>query len=72
MAFASSLHLPRSTSLHAVLAQALATFKEARARRAQYLRVLAELSATTDRELADLGISPLSIRDIAYQAAYGA
>ena len=36
-----------------------------------YLRTMAELNALTDRELADLGISRLAIRDIAHEAAYG-
>lgn len=36
-----------------------------------YLRTVAELNALTDRELADLGISRLAIRDIAHEAAYG-
>ena len=35
-----------------------------------YRRTLAELEALTDRELCDLGISRLSIRAIAYRAAY--
>ena len=36
-----------------------------------YLRTVAELNACTDRELSDLGISRLSITDIAREAAYG-
>ncbi len=37
-----------------------------------YLSVYDELAACSDRDLADLGISRLNIRDIARQAAYGA
>ena len=36
-----------------------------------YNRTVAELNTLTDRELADLGISRLSIGDIAHEAAYG-
>lgn len=36
-----------------------------------YLRTVTELNALTDRELADLGIARMSIRDIALEAAYG-
>jgi uncharacterized protein YjiS (DUF1127 family) len=47
-------------------------FREARARRAVYSRTVRELSLLNDRDLADLGISRLSIRDIAYKHAYKA
>lgn len=40
-------------------------------RRAVFARTVRELNALTDRELADLGISRFSIRDVAAQAAYG-
>lgn len=36
-----------------------------------YTQTVAELNALTDRELADLGISRLTIADIAREAAYG-
>lgn len=35
-----------------------------------YQRTLDELQSLSDRELADLGISRLSLRSIAYRAAY--
>lgn len=41
------------------------------ARRRVYARTLAELRQLTDRELADLGISRMSIGDVAREAAYG-
>ncbi|NOX40197.1 MAG: DUF1127 domain-containing protein [Alphaproteobacteria bacterium] len=44
---------------------------ERRALRSAYVRTLRELEATSDRDLADIGISRLSIKDIAYEAAYG-
>jgi uncharacterized protein YjiS (DUF1127 family) len=37
-----------------------------------YRRTYAELASLTDRELADLGISRVAIRDIAREAVYGA
>jgi uncharacterized protein YjiS (DUF1127 family) len=36
-----------------------------------YTRTVAELNALSDRELGDLGISRLSIPEIAHEAAYG-
>ncbi len=40
------------------------------ARRAIYAQTLKELQSLTDRELLDLGISPLSIHEVARQAAF--
>jgi uncharacterized protein YjiS (DUF1127 family) len=50
--------------LFARLAQALADHRA-------YVALHAELNALTERELADLDISRLSIRDIAREAIYG-
>jgi uncharacterized protein YjiS (DUF1127 family) len=44
--------------------------KEAVARRRLYSRTLAELTALTDRDLTDLGLSRANIADLAYEAAY--
>ena len=44
---------------------------EARARRAKYAEVLSYLDSLTNAELADLGVSRLSITDIARKTAYG-
>lgn len=41
------------------------------ARRRLYSRTLAELRQLSDRELADLGISRLSLTEVAREAAYG-
>ena len=59
-------YLPRNqrSGLFARLAQAVADHRA-------YLALHAELDALTDRELADLDISRLSIRDIAREAVYG-
>jgi len=37
-----------------------------------YRRTLGELQALNERELRDLGLSRLSIRDVAYESVYGA
>lgn len=49
----------------------LKSIRAALERRAVYARTVRELNALTDRELADLGISRVSIRDLAAEAAYG-
>jgi len=41
------------------------------ARRSTYVRTLNELEGTSDRDLADIGISRLSIKEVAYETAYG-
>lgn len=41
------------------------------AQRRTYARTVAELNSLTDRELADLGISRISIPEVAHEAAYG-
>lgn len=47
------------------LGKALADFR-------LYRTTLDELNALSDRELADLGLSRLAIREVAYQSVYGA
>ncbi|WP_240335555.1 DUF1127 domain-containing protein [Pseudotabrizicola algicola] len=49
----------------------LAKWNVARERRAVYLQTLNELSAMSDRDLADINVARVSIEDIARQAAYG-
>jgi len=51
------------------LRTAIADFKIARARRAIFEKVYGELSTMTNRDLADINVSRLSIRDIARAAA---
>jgi uncharacterized protein YjiS (DUF1127 family) len=53
------------------LAGWLARTRKALDDRRLYRRTLDELSALSDRELADLGLSRLSVRDIAYESVYG-
>jgi uncharacterized protein YjiS (DUF1127 family) len=45
--------------------------KDAYAKRRIYVQTVEELNKLTDRELGDLGISRLSITDVAREAAYG-
>lgn len=45
--------------------------RDAFAKRRVYVQTVEELNRLTDRELADLGISRLSIEDVARDAAYG-
>ena len=53
-----------------LIGTAVASVKAAIARHAIYVQTLNELNALTDRELADLGISRLNIRDVAAKSAY--
>ena len=68
MAHAISLNAyadyPDQPSLFARMRQAVANHRAYRA-------VYDELNALTDRELADLDLSPLNLRDIAREAIYG-
>lgn len=47
----------------------VADFKASRARRAVYKATFQALSDMTDKDLADIGVSRLSIRDISLEAA---
>ena len=44
---------------------------ERHAQHSAYVRTLRELQRSSDRDLADIGISRLSIKEIAYEAVYG-
>ncbi len=48
----------------------MASFKHRQEQRRAYIETLGQLSAMTDSELADIGLSRLMIRDVAMQAAY--
>ena len=68
MAFASITPTSaRGASLIERLRATVSEFGAARARRAEYLRTKAELSAMSDRDLADIGISRHDIDAIASQ-----
>lgn len=47
------------------------TLRENRQRQRLYRQTVRELSALTDRELADLGLHRSAIENIAHEAAYG-
>lgn len=70
MAYANTTRVARRGLLDrlALLKEGFATAVQ---QRRIYARTVAELNALTDRELTDLGISRLSITDLAHQAAYG-
>lgn len=61
---------PASNQIVTTLRTAYENFKAARARRAVYRTTLNELSALSNRDLADLGISRAGIRALAYEQAY--
>ena len=48
-----------------------ARFAEVIAQRKVFRTTLTELEALTNRELNDLGLTRTTIRDVAYEAAYG-
>ena len=60
-----------SASLLGRLAALRSQLADAAAKRKVFNTTLRELEALTPRELADLGIAPTLIREIAYEAAYG-
>ena len=70
MAYVNTTRVARKGLLDrlAVLKDGVATAVQ---RRRTYARTVAELTALTDRDLTDLGISRLSIPEIAHEAAYG-
>lgn len=72
MALMNSVHVPQQAGLLNAFASIMATFAEKRARAGEYRRILRELNSMSERDLDDVGISRLSIRDIAREAVYGA
>jgi uncharacterized protein YjiS (DUF1127 family) len=52
------------SGIFARLRQAIAAFRE-------YLATYEELNALSERELADIDVSRLNVRDVAHQAVYG-
>ena len=53
------------------IADTVASIKLARTRRATYLATYRALDAMSDRDLADINLSRLQVRDVAYAAAFG-
>lgn len=60
-----------AASLRDVLSTRIAAAREGWGRWRLYRRTLDELSALSNRDLADLGLSRASIRAVAFEAAYG-
>lgn len=60
-----TIHARGGHGLFASLRKGLADYR-------LYRRTLGELDGLSDRELRDLGLSRLSIRQIAYDSVYGA
>lgn len=59
------------TGLRDRIETVIADLAERRARRARFARTLTDLQSASDRDLADIGISRLVIREVAYETAYG-
>lgn len=64
-----------TTDFHGALLERLsdtfAHLAEAHAKRVMYRRTVSELSELNDRDLADLGLSRVNIKSVAWQTAYG-
>ncbi len=60
-----------SVGIFGRLAALLGQLQASANRRAVYRRTVTVLSAMNDRELADIGISRISIQDVARTSAYG-
>jgi len=71
MAYTTDVHsggfsiAPRIAQYRAAFAKSVEQYKT-------YRRTLAELESLTSRELADIGLNPHALKDIAYESAYGA
>ena len=69
---AHTIHAPAHLGLGDRIKSLFASVKAAYARDASYRRTVRELSALSNRDLADLGISRGEIKYLAHEAAYGA
>ncbi|SEP23079.1 Uncharacterized conserved protein YjiS, DUF1127 family [Salinihabitans flavidus] len=58
------------TGLGAWMAATVAAVTDTLRKRHAFRKTVTELSALSDRELADLGLNRSAIRSVAYQAAY--
>jgi len=68
---AQSVTFFAGSSLAARFSEVRARLAEAAAKRKVYHTTLAELQSLSARDLADLGMAPSSVQEIAYKAAYG-
>ena len=72
MAFVNTTGQNTGINFGQIVNNAIAQIKTASARRAVYREVYGQLHNMSDRDLADIGVSRITIRDVAVQAAYGA
>ena len=70
MAHVTDIRAPRSVLLDRVAAM-LKSLAERHARHGIYRETVTELSALSDRELADIGLNRAQIRSVAKEHAYG-
>ncbi|WP_121632179.1 DUF1127 domain-containing protein [Tropicibacter alexandrii] len=70
MAYATNIQTTAQSGLVARLNAAIVALRAHSARRRVYKETFRELSALSNRELCDLGLSRSEIRRVAYQAAY--
>lgn len=66
-----ALNARRASSLMDHAARLGATLRDALARQAEFERTVAELSALSDRDLADIGIPRCDIRVVARDSVWG-
>mgnify|MGYP001766932749 CR=1 FL=1 len=71
MAYATTQSRTARFPLAEIVRSMLADWRHYRARRNEEARVLAELDAMSDAELADIGLCRLQLADIAREAAWG-
>lgn len=71
MAYVSSTHRPSGWTFLDLVRHPLSNLQRHVQRRRVYVQTLRELTALTDRELADLGLHRLMIPAVAKDAAYG-
>jgi uncharacterized protein YjiS (DUF1127 family) len=65
------VNIPFRPAVRDRLSALIASIREAAAKRASYRQIVDELSALSDRDLDDLGISRHAIADIAWDHVYG-
>jgi uncharacterized protein YjiS (DUF1127 family) len=70
MTTVSDFNVP-TQRLRTALVEYFITLREKIAKRTLYRATVSELSSLSGRDLADLGIHQSSIKNIAYEAAYG-
>lgn len=62
----------RNAAANGRFAKLIADLRDYMARRSVFRQTLRELNELSDRDLSDLGLSRSSVRNVAYEAAWGA